>query len=44
MTSLTIRIDNDLRIKLNEIAKEEDRSISAVVRRAILEYIEKRSS
>lgn len=41
MAQLNIRISDEDRKKLEEIAKEEDRSVSYLVRKAISEYLEK---
>lgn len=39
MTSITIRIDDVEKEKLAKIAKDEDLTISQIVRRAIKEYL-----
>lgn len=39
MTTLTIRIEEELKLAAQEIANEEDLSLSQVVRKALKEYI-----
>ncbi len=41
---ITLRINSNLKSRLGEIATKEDRSLSATIRRAIHEYIEKRET
>lgn len=43
MTSVTIRIPTELKEKLMKIAKEDDRSLSYIIRLAIEQYIENQS-
>lgn len=40
MTSITVRISEEEKEKLQKIAKEIDMSVSQIVRRAIKEYLE----
>lgn len=39
MTTLTIRIEEELKLAAQEIANEEDLSLSQVVRKALKEYV-----
>ena len=41
MAQITVRIPDEDRNKLEQIAKEEDRKISYIVRKAIREYLDK---
>jgi|AntAceMinimDraft_16_1070373.scaffolds.fasta_scaffold00271_3 predicted transcriptional regulator len=41
---ITMRITPTLKLKLAKIATEEERSLSATIRRAIREYVEKRET
>lgn len=43
MAQITVRIPDEDRDKLEQIAQEEDRKISYIVRRAIQEYLDKQS-
>jgi predicted transcriptional regulator len=40
MTGLFVHVPKELMDKLREAAKQEDRSISAIVRRALLAYLD----
>lgn len=43
MTGLFVHVPQELMTELKATAKREDRSISAIVRRAILAYIKEKS-
>lgn len=44
MTTITIRISKEEKEKLNQIAAEDDRTLSYVVRQIIKEYLEQQNS
>lgn len=39
-SNITLRIDNELRAAIENVARENDRSLSAEIRRAVRAYVE----